>query len=437
MRYGLREEEVTLNKKILVLSVSSWNSKVGADTWPMLLNHYEPSSVASLSLRDDYPDSDVAKHYFVISENRVMKSIFNRKLVTGHVVGEIQSKQELDDLASQNKRYGVKKHELVFRILREFVWKFGKWKSKELRDFIDNFQPDILLYSMEGYIHLNRICMYVKKYSHAKSIGFFWDDNFTYKQSNEVLHCIFRFFQRKSLRKLAANTDAFWAITDMTKREADAFFNIDCTVLTKPLRTTPVYLEAAPHKPLQILYTGNLQIGRDASLVKVVNALRKVNEKQVEFEVHVYTKTVLEPTVLNQLSCEFCHIHEAIPQAEVLEMQRKADILLFLEDVDGKYAHKARLSFSTKITDYLCAAKCIFAVGCLDTAPMQYFDEYDAAIIAATEKDIADKFRTLADNPEKLNEYAKRACICAIKNHDKKKIHRIVDETIDKVMTGA
>ena len=423
-----------MDKKILVLSVSSWNSKVGADTWPMLLSHYDPNAVASLSLRDDYPDSDVAKHYFVISENRVMKSIFNRKLVTGHVVGEKQTNQEQENLASQNKRYGTKKHALVFRILREFVWKLGKWESKELRDFIDSFQPDVILYSMDGYIHFNRICRYVKKYSHAKSIGFFVDDNFTYKQSNEVLHRIFRFFQRKSLKKLAANTDAFWAITNMTKREADAFFNIDCTVLTKPIRTAPVYGETTPHKPLQILYTGNLQIGRDISLVKVVNALRKVNEKQIEFEIDVYTKTVLDPQILEQLSCDFCHIHEAIPQSKVLELQKKADILLFLEDVDGKYAHKARLSFSTKITDYLCASKCILAVGCLDTAPMQYFQEYQAAVIATSEKEIADQLTVFASAPEKLNAYAERACLCAIKNHDKEKIHRIVDETIDKVM---
>ena len=426
-----------MGKKILVLSVSSWNSKVGADTWPMLLSHYEPNEVASLSLRDDYPDSNVAAHYFVISENRIIKSIFNRKVVTGHFVGEKQTEQELDNLASQNKRYGVKKHELIFRILREFVWLFGKWKSEELNRFLDSFQPDVILYSMDGYIHFNRICLYTKKYTHAKTIGFFVDDNFTYQQSDEALHRIFRFFQRKSLRRLAANTDAFWAITNMTKREADAFFNIDCTVLTKPIRTPPKYQETVPHKPLRILYTGNLQIGRDTSLVKVVNALREVNEKSVEFEVHVYTKTVLAPTILEQLSCEFCHIYDAIPQAEVLELQKKADILLFLEDVDGKYAHKARLSFSTKITDYLCAAKCIFAVGCLDTAPMQYFKEYDAAVIAATEKDIADQLRTLADNPEKLNDYAKRACQCAVQNHDKEKIHRIVDETIDRVMTEA
>lgn len=36
----------------------------------------------------------------------------------------------------------------------------------------------------------------------------------------------------------------------------------------------------------------------------------------------------------------------------------------------------------------------------------------------------------IASNPEKLNDYAKRACLCAIENHDKEKTHRIVDETI-------
>lgn len=196
------------------------------------------------------------------------------------------------------------------------------------------------------------------------------------------------------------------------------------------MRTTPVYRETAPHKPLQILYTGNLQIGRDASLVKVVNALRKVNEKQIEFEIDVYTKTILDPRISDQLSCDFCHIHEAIPQDKVLELQKKADILLFLEDVDGKYAHKARLSFSTKITDYLCAAKCILAVGCIDTAPMQYFQEYNAAIIATSEKEIANQLRVFASNPEKLNDYAKRAYECGKENHDGEKIRGIVEETI-------
>ena len=425
---------LVMGNKVLVLSVSSWNSKVGADTWPMLLSHYESKEVACISLRDDHPDSVVASQYFVISENCIIQSIFNRKVVTGHPVGKQHTEQELNNLAAQNKRYGAKKHEMLLRILREFVWILGKWKSEELNRFIDSFQPDVILYSMDGYIHFNRICLYVKKHTHAKSIGFFWDDNFTYQQSNEVLHRIFRFFQRRSLRRLAANTDAFWAITNMTKREADRYFNIDCTVLTKPIRTLPNFQETVPHKPFQILYTGNLQIGRDASLMKVVNALKEVNKKQNKFEVHVYTKTVLAPAVLEQLTCEFCHIHDAIPQVEVLELQKQADILLFLEDVDGKYAHTARLSFSTKITDYLCAARCILAVGCMDTAPMQYFQEYNAAIIATTEKEIADQLSMLADHPDQLNDYARRACLCAVQNHDKEKVHRIVDETIDRVV---
>lgn len=425
-----------MDKKILVLSVSAWNSKVGADTWPMLLSQYDSNKVACIALRDDYPDSKVAKHYFVISESKIIKSVFNRTVVTGHCIEKRQIEQERDNISSQNKRYSMKKHESLFRMVRELVWFFGRWKTKELENFITDFQPDVILYSMEGYIHLNRICRYAKKLTKAKSIGFFWDDNFTYKQSRSITHQIFRFFQRRSLRRLAKDTDAFWAITNMTKHEADDYFDIDCTVLTKPIRTKPQFIESVPHKPLQILYTGNLQIGRDLSLIKVVNALKKINNEQVEFEVHVYTKTVLSSQTLTQLDFNYCHIHEAISQEKVLELQKKADVLLFLEDIDGKDAHIARLSFSTKITDYLCAAKCILAVGCLDTAPMQYFKEYNAAIIADSEDKIADCLRQLVNNPKQLGEYGRNACLCAIQNHDKEKIHAIVDRTIERVLKG-
>jgi hypothetical protein len=63
------------NKKILILSISAWNSKVGADTWPTLVSGLNPNNIASISLREEIPDSLACNNYFAISENRVIKSI--------------------------------------------------------------------------------------------------------------------------------------------------------------------------------------------------------------------------------------------------------------------------------------------------------------------------------------------------------------------------
>ena len=158
-----------------------------------------------------------------------------------------------------------------------------------------------------------------------------------------------------------------------TPTEADAFFGIDCHLLTKPLNTVPTVRYGEIGEPMQILYTGNLYIGRDRSLLRVIEAVKQLPRGR--FFIDVYTNSQMDEAFLSQVDGEICRIHPPIPQAEVLEKQREADLLLFLEDIDGPDARVARLSFSTKITDYLSAGKCILAVGNPDTAPMQYFRE--------------------------------------------------------------
>ena len=425
-------------KKIMILSVSAWNNKVGADTWPTLVEGLNPDNVASISLREEIPDSLASNNYFTISENKVIKSIFKRNIKTGNKVkrSQEQTNEDIKNLKEHNGRYKkLAKYRGFFALFaREVVWKLGRWKTKELDEFVVNFNPDIILYSMDGYIHFNRICRYVKKKTGAKSIGFFVDDNFTYKQTKKLGLNVFRLLQRRSLKKLAKNTDAFWAITDKTKKEADAFFDINCTVVTKPIKKDIIYQNWQIKEPIRILYTGNLLIGRDRSLIKVVEALKKVNKEKMFFKLDVYTKTQLSKETTNKLDCEFCTLHEPSPQSEVLKLQSEADILLFLEDVDGPDAKTARLSFSTKITDYLSSGKCIFAVGCMDTAPMQYFADNQSAIIATNSMEIEQKFKALLDNKELILKHAKQACECGIKNHSKEKILTTVHQTIENLL---
>ena len=427
------------DKRILVLSMSAWNSKVGSDTWATLMGQYKPENVANICLREEKPDSSAAGSYFVISENRIIKSVLKRKTKTGYVVNtDATDDSHSEDLKEHNERYKKmsKKRSYSRLLAREMIWWLGKWKTKELCDFVDNFKPDIVLFFMDGYIHFNRLCRFVIKRTGAKAIGFFVDDNFTYKQSKGLGFKAYRFLQRRSLKKLAKKTDSFWAITDMTKEEADKTFKINSTVVTKPLRSLPTYTPKACSSPVKILYTGNLQIGRDRSLLKVVKALEEINKDKIKFEIDVYTKTVLSEEMASALNCGYCHIHDPIPQAEVFKLQAEADVLLFLEDVDGKDARTARLSFSTKITDYLSASKCILAIGCLETAPMRYFVDNGSAIVAQSEDEIRQRLLEIEKDNALLEKYAKAACQCGIKNHNKEEILNLVDKTIEEVLNG-
>ncbi len=418
--------------KILVFTVAAWNSKVGSNTWASLLNNYGSENVANICIRDEIPDNPVCSRYFAISENKVIKSIFNRKLKTGKEVKANQDNSG-EDLSEHNVRYQKmkKKRSYAMLLARELIWRLGRWKTKELDEFLDSFKPDIILHSMEGYVHLNRIIEYSIGKTNAKAVGYIWDDNFTYKQSANLGYKLYRFFQRGSLKSLAGKTNAFFAISDMTKREADEFFEIDCKILTKPLNSEPVVLQKDYEKPLKMLYTGKLIIDRDKSLLSVCKAAYEFGK---DFEVEVYTPTLLPDDIRAQLEQTGCKINPPITQSEVLEKQKEADILLFLEALEGKNAKMARLSFSTKITDYLSAGKCIFAVGNKDTAPMQYFLKYNAALTATDNTEIEDVLSKINTDISEVNRYSENAASVGRENHNKEKIQATFDSTINGVL---
>lgn len=94
------------NIKILVVTVPSWNSKVGANSWATLLEKYPPENIASIYIRDEIPDSKVCSKYFNISENKILKSILRRNIKTGSLISHQNVKAGEDqDLLVHNQRY--------------------------------------------------------------------------------------------------------------------------------------------------------------------------------------------------------------------------------------------------------------------------------------------------------------------------------------------
>lgn len=426
--------------KILILTVESWNSKFGANTFSSIFQNVPDSEYANICIRDEIPDSNFCKRYFRISEPKVIRSVFLRNTKTGKEVFCNQSVDSVDekDLSFKNELYNKnrQKRSYVKLMIRELFWKLGVWKTKELKSFLADFDPDVIAYEMSGYLHFNRLCRFAVKYTNAKSIGYFWDDNFTYKQRKCTPGFLsFRFLQRKSLKNLAKSTDAFWAITDKTKKEADQFFGINSTVLTKPIffEKDETFKPYTVNTPIQMLYTGNLLIGRWESICYVSQAIDRINQDGEEIRLDIYTSSYIPQEEKNKLSAYVC-IHDPIPQEQAIELQKKADVLLFAEAVCSPQSKIARLSFSTKITDYLHSGKCIFAIGDSDTAPMEYLKLQNAALCADSAEAVYAGLKALADNPDIILEMAKKAYDCGERNHSSELIDKKVIDTLETLL---
>ena len=115
---------------------------------------------------------------------------------------------------------------------------------------------------------------------------------------------------------------------------------------------------------------------------------------------------------------------------QVHQVQKEADILVFVESLEKKFRYTARLSFSTKITDYLKSGKCIFAVGDSQIAPIDYFNRFDSAITATSYAEIGEKLSMLAENAKLIEEYSRKAFECGKMNHDKQKMQKKLHHAI-------
>lgn len=422
--------------RVLVTTVGAWSDAVGANTMSEFFRTYDKDKLACLYIRADISDSTSCKRYFHIFEGRVLRSIFRRSVKTGEEYTTELLPAISDDHEDERLRYEKYRRKknwfLVF--LREFVWLFGSWKSRELDQFLDDFSPDVLVCPIESYIHFNRINKYIIKKKQPRVIGFLWDDNFSYKQdSGSIGYILHRIWLRQGVKRLVRKCETIVALSPKMKLDADKEFGINSVVLTKPIFNQPEFKATNVTKPLKLLYTGNLYVNRDKTIAALVDVIREINAKEQKVIFDIYTSTPIKPELESRIKVEgCCTVHSPVKQSLVLELQKDADVLLFVEALESKTGGYARLSFSTKITDYFAAGKCIWAIGSDKMSAIDYLISQDAALVSTNVDRIKSTLDSLVDNQNLLNEYAQKSWDCGFKYHNSDDILRQLKQLICK-----
>lgn len=178
----------------------------------------------------------------------------------------------------------------------------------------------------------------------------------------------------------------------------------------------------------------NLIIGRDKTMALIADAINKVNEEAGETVVclNVYSGDNPVPKVMARLNRGAAKHNGFLQRSEVNRIQQEADVVVFAEALEGKDANIARLSFSTKITDYLANGKCILAIGKDYIAPIDYFIRNDSAIVATETDQIYVAIKRLCDNPVLIEEYSRKGYDCAVRNHEKSVVDKRFIENMCK-----
>ncbi len=422
--------------KVLVVSTNAWRDNTGINTLIEFFKCWDADKVAQIYTKSALPDTSVCNKFFQISENAVIKSVFKRNTATGKEVSNQSEKISSEAALQEQKMYSSYKGRVRFflSILREFVWKFGKWHTKALDEFIDGFDADVLFIPVYPTVYMGRIQKYIIKKTGKPVISYLADDNYTYKSAGKnLLSLLHRMFLRKYVKFIVKSSAELMVIAPKQKEEYDRIFGTDSIVMTKGIDFEP-FVPYDVNKPIKAVYTGKLIIGRWKSLAAVAEAMGKINKNETKIELDIYTTDTLTDEQSRALNKNGCAVKGALTLQEVNAVQKNADILVFVESLEKKYRHTARLSFSTKITDYLKSGKCIFAIGDSEIAPIDYFNKYDSAITASSYAEISKKLEALVYNTALIKEYAKKGYDCGIEHHERSKMNTLLTETINNVV---
>lgn len=399
--------------RVLFVSASPIQKEVSiGNTFLNLFAESENITLASVYTRGGVPDAAISQA-FCLTDAMLVKNLL-RKTPVGKTVpcGETAEKtapppQDSSKLAKFMKRYRLS----VFFWAQDLLWRVGRWKSPELQKFVEDFQPDIVFTVLSDSPFLNRLILHIVKISGAKLALYAWDNNYSLKMfALSPLRWIRQICNRVSMRKVVAVADMFYVISDVQKRDYEKAFKKPCKVLTKCADFSSPQFKTAYERPLQLVYTGNLGLNRWKSLSYIVDALKTVNQNGVKAQLNIYSATPLTAKMQKALQAEgSVRFMGSVSAKEIPQIQANADVLVHVEAMDLKNRLAVRQSFSTKIVDYLSAARPIFAVGPRDVASVSCLAEHDAAIVASNKKEVAEKLTQLTENPSLCAEYAQKA----------------------------
>lgn len=423
--------------KVLVIGINAWRTEGTTHTLMDIFSNWDADKLALIYTRSDFPNTSVCNHFFQISEAQVLKSVFKPWMKVGRVVSNQLVDKYDKDVCTEHRRYSLahKKKSSLLPLLREVVWKLGKWKSTSLKKFVLDFNPDIIFIPIYPTVYMGRIQQYIAKLTGKPTVCYLADDNYSYDACQSVCDYIHRFWLRKKVAPLAKNCKEMFVIVDKEKEETDKLFGTNSTILTKSIDFSNLkYKYKKPNTPLKFVYTGSLIIGRDKTIALLANSINDLNKNGIKAELYIYSQTTPTDTILKQINSGSSHFCGKVDRKKTLEIIREADVVVFAEALEGKSANVARLSFSTKITDYLSCGKCILAIGNDYIAPIDYLQRNDAAIIAHNSQEIREKTCDIINNPSLLDTYGQKAFSCAVKNHDKQLVSQRFISTMLKAI---
>jgi glycosyltransferase involved in cell wall biosynthesis len=414
--------------KVLVISQPFNNDTGGGITLSNLFAGWERDKVAVVCsgyVLQNNIDTSICNTYYQLGEKE-QKWIFPFNLVKRKYKSGIVKFDEkrIQNLTFEKSKVRVKLIMDWFMPVLHYTGLIHVSKrlelSKELRDFLDDFNPDVLYVQAEDR---ERVAFCLELYDYVKKPMVFhmMDDWPSIISERGFLK---NFWERKinsELQVLLNKSSAWMSICEeMTNEyrnryglEFIPFHNPVDLSAWKPFQRTNYDITNSP----TILYAGRIGLGIDKSLELIAKAIDQVND-----DMNISSRFVLQTESKPSWSANYkCVQHQSfVPYSELPKVFSSADFLILPYDFSSESIKYIKYSMPTKASEFMISGTPVIIFAPEETAIVKYARQYNWAEIVTEEKmeNIAQSIKSLFLSKEKRQTIAENAIRTAEKNHN-------------------
>lgn len=421
--------------KILIISKDSWdvNNSFG-NTFSNLFVGIRNIDIFNICCKSGGIDGSVVKDVVRLTDSTVLRSIYKRTEPCDHV-----AIYNYDQTPLKERNKFIPRNVFTF-VIRDIIWKMGRWKkSYILKEFLEEVKPDVIYLPIYGSKYMCDFQNWIIDKLNVPVVGHISDDVYGYPKGSTPLELLYRFSLRKKVKKLVEKCSYLEVFAENMKTEYEKIFNKKCYLIGKGIDISETDLSRVEKislldKPIKFLYTGNIGCERYKVICDIAKAIDKCSS-DCEAVLEVYSANALTNRMKKEFAkCKSLKFGGKITFNEVKKKQSDADILIHVESFSKRGLSSAKMSFSTKIIDYMLAKKPILAVGPEVVNSISLLKNREIAITVTSKEDIDKEIENVLHGQYDLSNIVNQALKYLKEERDIKKIQSGILSRLENVV---
>lgn len=400
---------------------------------------FDTQNIAQLYIHSEVPtDKSVCTNYYRFTDTDALKSI-----IPVHKHGRSFTEQDIETnkgtsrtdsgITGEIYQFGRKRTGFIY-FARNMVWKCSHWFTKELKQWLLDFSPDVIFFASGDYAFTYNITYKIAEFLKIPVVVYCCDDFFLFNPNEKSF--LGRYVNKnliKTAKKLFNKALFGTAICDNMANEYEKLFNKKFNVLYTGAENKKLNYKPGADR---ISYIGNISYDRCVQLADMGKALLKLNRQSEPKMIDVYSGEK-DPECLKYMTEENgIRFHGRISKDEVVKVMENSMAVIHTESFNETYMEQIRFSVSTKIAESMMYGPCLIAYGPQGIASMDYLRDNDTAFIMNTKDELESGLAKIINDAELRSEIVSRARKLAESNHDSQNNSNKLKKWMEDALTG-